>query len=277
MVAQTSGVPLKLPIGGNTYGDYASFLPGVTTLNDILAAQGYRQVFMIGSDADFGGRSNYFTQHGDVELWDYKYAKEQGYIPQDYYQFWGFEDQKLYQYAQEKLLELSAQTEPFNLTLLTVDTHFYDGYVCPLCEDQWESQYENVISCADRQIADFVAWIQQQDFYENTTIVIAGDHLTMDYDFFAERGIAHEDRRIYNCFINVPSTAESTTERVFSVMDMFPSTLAALGVTWGDSRLGLGTNLFSGVQTLPELMGADVFQTEIGKTSHFYNNKFIYG
>ena len=34
-----------------------------------------------------------------------------------------------------------------------------------------------------RQVKEFVDWIQQQDFYENTTIVIAGDHPTMDKDF----------------------------------------------------------------------------------------------
>ena len=29
----------------------------------------------------------------------------------------------------------------------------------------------------------FVKWIQKQPFYENTTIIISGDHLTMDSDF----------------------------------------------------------------------------------------------
>ena len=31
---------------------------------------------MIGSDADFGGRKDYFKYHGDYEILDYNYAKD---------------------------------------------------------------------------------------------------------------------------------------------------------------------------------------------------------
>ena len=49
---------------------------------------------MIGSDATFGGRRNYFTQHGNYNIKDYNYAIEQGWIPEDYKVWWGYEDQK---------------------------------------------------------------------------------------------------------------------------------------------------------------------------------------
>ena len=45
-------------------------------------------------------------------------------LPEDYRVWWGYEDERLFQNAKNKLMELSAQEEPFNLTLLTVDTHF---------------------------------------------------------------------------------------------------------------------------------------------------------
>lgn len=67
--------------------------------------------------------------------------------------------------------------------MLTVDTHFTDGYLCDLCDDEYDDQYSNVMACSSKQVAEFVEWVQEQDFYENTTIVISGDHLTMDSDY----------------------------------------------------------------------------------------------
>lgn len=66
---------------------------------------------------------------------------------------------KLFQFAENKLQELSTQDQPFNLTLLTVDTHFEDGYVCDLCQDEFGEQYADVMACSSRQVAEFISWI----------------------------------------------------------------------------------------------------------------------
>ena len=72
-------------------------------------------------------------------------------LPEDYYVWWGFEDEKLIEYAKEDLTELASSDQPFNYTMLTVDTHFEDGYVCDLCQDLHDgNQYGNVISCSDK-------------------------------------------------------------------------------------------------------------------------------
>ena len=36
----SAGIPLKIPIGANSYGKSGSFLPGTITIGDILEAQG---------------------------------------------------------------------------------------------------------------------------------------------------------------------------------------------------------------------------------------------
>lgn len=70
------------------------------------------------------------TQHGNYTLKDFCYAKNNDWIDDDYYVWWGYEDQKLYDFAKDELLNLSKEDKPFNLTLLTVDTHFFSGYFC---------------------------------------------------------------------------------------------------------------------------------------------------
>lgn len=270
MFAQTSGLPLNISISANDMDTQDSFFPGVTTLGDILSDAGYTQTLLIGSEAQFGGRKLYFQEHGNYEMEDYSYAIENGLIPSDYKVWWGYEDQKLFEFAKEKLLQLSQGDEPFNLTMLTVDTHFEDGYVCEQCPTEYDTQYSNVMACSSRQVGEFLKWIQQQDFYENTTIVISGDHPTMDSDYCAE--IDQEgnyDRRVFTAYINAAVYEQDQQERTYSTFDNFPTTLAALGVQIDGDRLGLGTNLFSGTKTLLEEFGNSKVNAELKKKSEF--------
>ena len=268
LFGQTTGLPLSIPIDGNSMDTQESFLPGVTSLGDILEQQGYRQTFMIGSDGNFGGRSLYFTDHGNYDIKDYYYYQSQGKFDKDYWVWWGFEDQKLFEYAKEELTALAAQDQPFNFTLLTVDTHFEDGYVCGLCgNEHGENQYGNVLSCSSRQIKEFVEWIRQQDFYENTTIVISGDHPTMDKDFCEGIDDAYE-RKVYTAYINSAVTPEDPEwTRAYSTFDNYPTTLASLGVSIEGERLGLGTNLFSSRSTLTEVYGNPYIDQELTRKS----------
>lgn len=279
--SQTSGIPIKNSEQTDdvnaTLAEQYSFSSQARNLEDILADEGYNQCFMIGSDATFGGRRAYFESHGKgkTEICDYNTAKENGQIPEDYYVWWGYEDQKLFANAQEKLTELSSKDEPFNFTMLTVDTHFEDGYVCEQCQNEFgDNQYANVMACSSRQVDAFVKWIQQQPFYENTTIVISGDHLTMDSDFCNDVSEDYE-RSVYNVFINLPegldTSFEKTHNREFATLDMFPTTLAAMGVTIEGDRLALGVNLFSDEQTLTEQYGRKGLDKELMKKSKFYD------
>lgn len=267
MFAHTSGLPLNISIGSNDMDTQESFFPGAVTLGDILQEQGYSQRLLIGSDATFGGRRLYFTEHGNYDIVDYRYAVENGWIPEDYYVWWGYEDAYLFEFAKEQLRDLSSQEEPFNLTMLTVDTHFEDGYVCEKCEDTYgDDQYANVMACSSKQIEEFIQWIQEQDFYENTTIVLAGDHLTMDSDFCEDVSYDYE-RKTYVSYINSASEPEMNTSRTYTTFDHFPTTLAALGAQIEGNRLGLGTNLFSTEETLVERYGIDYENQELEKRS----------
>lgn len=269
--AQTSGLPLLIPISANSMDTQESFFPGITTLGDILEEAGYNQTFFIGSNAEFGGRALYFTEHGNYEMKDLIYAREIGLVPENYYVWWGYEDKYLFEGAKEELLELAQNEEPFNFTMLTVDTHYEDGYVCSDClEEYGDNQYANVMSCSSRKIKEFVEWIQEQDFYENTTIVLCGDHPTMDNDF-CENISEEYVRKTYTAFINSAVEVASNNKRDFTTFDYYPTTLASLGIKIEGERLGLGTNLFSDTMTLVEQYGRDVVIAEVQKESKLMN------
>ncbi len=268
MFGQTSGLPLLIPIGDNSMNTQEHFFPGITSLGDILESAGYQQSLLLGSEAEFGGRKLYFQDHGNYNIWDYNYFKDNGGIPPDYRVWWGFEDNYLFQFAKDKLTEMSSSDQPFNLTMLTVDTHFEDGYLCPDCPDTFDDQYANVMACSSKKVTDFVNWVQQQDFYEDTTIIISGDHPTMDSDF-CDSVDADYNRKVYTSYINSAVQPENNTYRDYSTLDDFPTTLAAMGVNIDGDRLGLGSNLFSSTPTLIERFGVDSINGEFSKNSKF--------
>lgn len=266
LFAATSGLPFSFPVGENAMNRHGSFASGCTTLGDILADSGYRNMFLCGSDATFGGRRLYYQQHGDYHICDLFTAREEGYIPQDYKVWWGYEDQILYEIARDKLTELAQSEQPFSFTMLTVDTHHVDGYLCPLCREDYPTVTGNVVSCADRQIGDFIRWCQEQDFYENSVIVITGDHPRMDTNLV--EGLDYYDRTVYNCFLNCDLPAR-TANREFTAVDLFPTVLTALGFTFQGDQLGFGVDLFSDSDTLSEVMGFQALDREFGKYSPF--------
>ena len=274
MVAHSSGIPLKIPIDRNDYMGYNQFLPGVYNLGDILNDNGYKQMVLFGTDSKFAGRDTFFKVHGNYIIKDYYTAIEEGIIEKDHNVFWGLEDSILFSWAKKELLELSETQEPFNLTLLTVNTHC-PGYTETDCENKFgDNLYANSISCSSKQIAEFVDWIKQQDFYENTTIVLAGDHLSMSADPIVEDD--DYTRTTLNIFINSALEKRNNVNREFSTLDLFPTTLASLGVEIENNKLGLGTNLYSDEKTIVEKYGFDKVNEELAKKSIFYYNKLLY-
>lgn len=280
MVAQTAGIPLRTPSNvsdwQNGYGQKGNFLPGATTLMDILHQNGYYQTLMVGSVASFGGRSTYYKTHGVDHIYDLGTSYKDGLVPYGYWNdWWGFEDKYLYEYAKEELTEISKQDQPFAFTMLTVDTHHIGGFACDLCGDEYEENYENVYRCASRQVSAFLDWLKQQPFYENTTVIVTGDHCSMDAGYFERNTEPSYVRRVYNCFLNCPIQPTNSKNREFSALDMFPTTLASLGCTIEGDRLGLGTNLFSALPTQIELRGYSKFCSDLSGEKDFYASHFF--
>lgn len=283
MINMNAGIPMKG--AANAYGSKDNFLPGAVTLGDILESQGYEQSIVLGSTARFGGLNFFYESHGNYNILDYDYAKENGWIPQDYEVWWGYEDDKLYEYAKTELTRLYNTGKPFNFVMETADTHFPDGYVGPNTPTPRDNQYANVIAYSAGETEKFVRWIQEQPFYENTTIVIIGDHLSMDTVFF-ENFDENYLRTTFNLIINpAPELLENETiktqNRWWCNVDMFPTILASMGVKIEGDRLGLGTNLFSDEPTLFEKNGGEKGCKKVSNSfeykSTYYNENIFEG
>ena len=275
LVAQSSGVPLCVPLNSHSYNDSAPFLPGAYTLGDILHKEGYEQEFLIGSEAAFGGRKFYYDRHGNDQIFDLGEARRQGKIPENYREFWGYEDEKLFAFAKEEVTRLAQSGKPFHLTMLTVDTHHPYGYVDRNYQKEYPEQLSNIIRGSSRKIGAFVDWLKEQPFYEDTTVLIAGDHLSMAAEYINGTYDKAYDRTAFNTFIHSAVQTTHNKNRIFTSFDMYPTILTAMGATVEGGRLGLGVDLFSGQKTIAEEIGLEKLDMELRKQSAYLKKKII--
>lgn len=273
LVAHNTGLPFKVPIDGNSYHSN-NFMNGAYSIGDILKDKGYYNEMITSSRASFGGVKEFFQKHGQYNILDVDNAEKYGYdLKERDKNTWGFNDYYLFKIAKDRLLKVSKKDKPFNMSLITIDCHHTDGIVGHYTVDKYDSQYENVYRTESILISDFIKWVKKQDFYKDTTIVIVGDHLSMQTEFFKEHNASKRTK--FNLIINPVKHSENTKNRIFTALDMYPTTLSAMGAKIKGDRLGLGTDLFSDKLTLSEKFGLETVNKELEKKSKFYNNYIL--
>ena len=97
---------------------------------------------------------------------------------------WGVQDYDLFRFAKVKYMELVNAEKPFNLTLLTIDTHFPKGMPDKRLVGKVNKQinpesHEFSVATLDYLLKDFIDFIYEQPNSDNTVIVLLGDHLLL--------------------------------------------------------------------------------------------------
>lgn len=110
----------------------------------ILEKNGYKNYYILGTDARYAGKSTYLKQHGNFVIYDKNNIKGGG--NEVYYR-----DQRLFSFIKEKLLKISKQ-QPFSLLIQTIDTHFAK---------------KDVFRNTSKTVNSFLQWLKKQDFYQD--------------------------------------------------------------------------------------------------------------
>ncbi|MEL3899387.1 MAG: LTA synthase family protein [Treponema phagedenis] len=273
LVNTSLGVPEMLPpfFSENLK---SHFFTGGYGLGDILFDNGYTNIFISSSCHQYGYQDVFVKNHKNFSIFDLNHYRSIGKLDKDYQVWWGFEDSKLFQFAKEELAELSEKEEPFFLMLFTGNTHTPKGYLEKDAEKKFKNQIHNVFADSSKQVGEFIQWLKKQSFYEDSVIVILGDHQYMGDDLYS-KNIKEKDRHTYNAIINSQVHTVQTKNRVFATFDFYPTIVEALGIRFHAKGLGLGRSLFSGEKTLLEEIGVNKFNEEIQRRSSFYQNHII--
>lgn len=245
MVATQCGVPLRVVSQYDVKQrspQAPAFLPGATCLSDILHRYGYRNVFLGGAPLSFAGKGKFLQDHHYHATYGREEWLKQGVDGRAFGE-WGLYDEDLYAQARAQLAQLHASGQRFNLTLLTLDTHNPHGFLSPGCRRRGVKGFEDIVECASHQVADFVRFIEQSGYLQDTNVVILGDHLAVSNPLFdVLRKV--DDRRIFNRFISQQPPVKNTEEII--PFDLYPSLLEFIGIEVPGRRLGLGYSAFNG-------------------------------
>lgn len=187
--ASQCGVPLFTSafagidyLAGNNNGAEA-FQPKIACFGDVLHSAGYNQIFMGGALTSFSNKGMFFDLHGYDQALGLAQleGEEGGNLPES---GWGLYDSALFPLALKHYEKLEAAGKPFNLTLLTLDTHPPDGRPSPGCP-KYSANSDSMLQavhCTDALIGKFVEALKRQPGWKNTVVVIMSDHLMMRND-----------------------------------------------------------------------------------------------
>lgn len=255
LVGTQCGIPLKgAGSAGGSSGavepgaDVDTYLGGVTCLGDVLAGHGYTNVFLGGANASFAAKDTFLRTHGYSEVKDLSDWRAAGEPEENFRSDWGLSDERLMGNARDEIDELHAEAErtgkPFNLSLLTLDTH-EPVHVYDYCDMDTQNVVTSVFSCSMTQVAGFVDYMKEKGYLDDTAVVIVGDHLKHmgAGDAFREQLGDHENRTVFNR-IWVPGGAAPLRPRV-DQLNMYPTILEVAGLTLQDHEAGLGVSAFA--------------------------------
>lgn len=264
-VASTCGVPLFSlgVIHTNGYDNVDEILPHANCLGDILANNGYFNVFLKGASLDFAGTRGFAEAHGYNRLLGYEELQERFPGRKN---TWGLHDEDLFTIAHEQVKSLSASERPFSLTMTTIGGHAPEGYVSPSCKTEAfvQKQVNNTLkafACTNVLLERFIQALHRDGLLNDTVLIIQSDHLAMRND--ASHLLEALPRE--NMFFVLGAEVHGVTNKAASTIDIFPTILQLMGYNVPDAKVGLGRSLLSPQPTLVEQYGVGDLDHAIGE------------
>lgn len=150
----------------------AWLLEDLSCVSDALSGRGYQNVFLGAASSDFQSKGDFLNSHS-FSIFD----------KQDWISFgaseltsWGqtIHDDSLFDYSRVITTNLLVEKQPFNLNILTLDTH-YPYYLAKSCASEYEWSASGVFTCSAIQINKYITWIFDYTSAP-TLIIVQGDH-----------------------------------------------------------------------------------------------------
>ena len=217
---------------------------GALCLGDVLAAHGYRTVFMTGTELEFAALGGFHKSHGFIELHGLtslaRRLEDAHYRRQWSHSEWGLYDDSLFALALDELTALEG-ANPFALVLATMDTHGPRGFPSKSCAPAAEfTGLAFAVRCADKLIADFIRTVRTR--FPNTLIVLFSDHLTgnvLNDPQVMDRLKPYEAERRLRFQVWGPGIEPAEIGGAGTHFDVMPTLMDLLGMTpWTRHNLG---------------------------------------
>jgi len=176
LISSLCGLVPKINTGNNLSIDQIPY-KRLPCLTDVLNKLDYHQEFFGGARKSFANKEAFLLSKNYDRVWGWlDYKKPDDYLTND----WGLQDSDLFNAAFEKIVDLSNNDQPFNVTLLTLGTHL-NGNPDPICPEYSNPtvdshKFLNGIHCTDHLLGGFIRQLESANILKNTTIFVTSDH-----------------------------------------------------------------------------------------------------
>ncbi|MDP6633564.1 MAG: LTA synthase family protein [Phycisphaerae bacterium] len=220
-------------LGGRTLLEREDAAGRFQTLPGVIAARGYRTIFMTGGDPNYDNMKA-FLAAGGVET---VIGQEQ--IGPKSAGGWGVPDEMIFHKAHETFVSMG--DEKFFAAVLTVSNHqpyhVPQGRTAMLPNDTEANRMLNAYRYADWALGEFFREARQADYFKNTLFVIVSDHGHGEY---LDQGLAIDvpGYRLPCVFYAPGIISPRTVSTIASQTDIAPTLLGMLGGTYEHSFIG---------------------------------------
>lgn len=259
LISTMCGVPNRAagltPDNLNTIGNEEnSFMSNATCLGDVLKEEGYTNIFLGGADKAFANKGTLLKTHGYDRILDYNVWEAKGETEMN---SWGLGDERLFENAKQELAKLRQSNKPYNMTMLTVDSH-EPAHLLGDCELRTEEQKPLAAAtrCSMNHVGNFIKYLEQTGVLEDTVVVLTGDHLksTAENGIFTPELGDRDNRTIFNRIWHPDyRTVNSAGETVIDTgikrdradqLDWYGTLLHLMNKGRLDGRAGVGTSIY---------------------------------
>jgi len=148
----------------------------IVTLGDVLKKAGYKMKYIMSNPENSG--VDYLLRANNFDIVSEKY-NNLGFFKNSH-------DLDIFSEAKEQVKKLSLDSKPFALFLTTNDTHFPEAAFDPRLSlylkkniKDYDHQINYAIEGLDYLIGDFISFLKQNNFLDNTVFYIFPDHKIM--------------------------------------------------------------------------------------------------
>jgi phosphoglycerol transferase MdoB-like AlkP superfamily enzyme len=199
---------------------------------EILKQNNYHTIFFCAGDKKFDNMNGFLLNNGFDEI-----ISNENYPKEWLTTFWGAPDEYLYEYAGNKLTELSKDGRPFFATILTTSSH--EALELPrntTFKSNYDYLYDQLFEYTDWSIGKFLEDVKKETWFNNTIFIFTADH-GQNFDFTYDMSLSyhHIPLIIYSPNIIKPEKAEQLSLQI----DLYPTILGILNISYVNNTFGI--------------------------------------
>jgi len=217
----------KHPMKGGSIKEYDG-------IYENLKAHDYSTVYYCTHDGQFDNVEGFLTANFCDEV-----VAQDDYPAEEVKSTLGVPDDYLFRYAIPHMTNLGKQDKSFAATLMTASDHgpyYIPDYFTPHSEDV----KDQIVEYADWSLKQFFKQASKEDWYANTLFVLVADHgSAMNATYDMPLAFNHTPLLFYT-----PSgkVASCTSSNMAGQMDIFPTIMDYLNLSYTNNTLGINLN-----------------------------------